>query len=89
MRRVPAAISSTITYLLDWLRELRLEAWPAALIGGAGGLIVGWRIVESMRRHAVFTQPYQDITAGAALLALWLCIGVIAGLAVLAPLDEE
>lgn len=71
-----------------WFERLRLPGWLGALIGGAAGLATGWLIAASMRAHAIFTERYQDLTASAVLLALWLAIGIVAGLAVLAPLDE-
>lgn len=71
------------------LRDLRLPPWLGALIGGGAGLVVGLAVTLSMRRHQVFSEPYQDLTAGAALVALWLCIGVTSGLAVLSPEEGE
>jgi ABC-type lipoprotein release transport system permease subunit len=72
-----------------WLRTATLPPWPAALVGALAGLAVGLAITINMRRHAVFTEPYQDLTAGAALMVLWLCIGAVAGLAVLSPVPAE
>ena len=71
------------------LRELRLRPRPAAVVGALAGVLVGLAVVNSMRRHQVFTEPYQDLTAGAALLVLWVCIGTIAGLSVLSPEDGD
>lgn len=73
--------------LLAWLNVVRLSPRAAALLGGGAGAVVGLAVALSMRRHAVFSQPYQDVTAGAALVVLWLCIGVVAGLTVLSPDD--
>ena len=72
-----------------WFVRLRLAGWQAALVGGAAGLLVGGLIAYSMTSTAVFTGPYQALTAGAALVGLWLVIGLIAGLTVLAPLPTE
>jgi hypothetical protein len=72
----------------EWFAALSLPARWAALVGAAGGGVVGLWMVRSMWRHAVFTGPQQNLTAGAVLLALWLCIGAIGGLTVLAPLGE-
>jgi hypothetical protein len=69
------------------IRALRLHPLLAALLGAAGGLLVGGAMTLGMVRNATFTGPHQDVTAGAILLALWLAIGLIAGLAVLSPLD--
>src|SRR5262245_56035130 len=68
-----------------WFARLVLPARWVALAGGTAGGAVGLAMVRSMWRHAIFTGPHQNLTAGAGLLALWLCIGVVAGLAVLAP----
>ncbi len=78
-----------VSRLEAWFDDLWLPAWLAALVGGVAGALVGAALTRSMVRHAVFTAPHQDWTAGAALTALWCCIGVIAGLTVLSPRDEE
>ena len=87
----PRARAARVRWQLRDLRrrELRLRPRPAALIGALAGVLVGLAIVNSMRRHQVFTEPYQDLTAGAVLVVLWLCIGTIAGLAVLSPEDGD
>lgn len=71
------------------LYDLRLSPRVAALVGGGAGALMGLVIALSMERRAAFTGPHQGLTAGAALVALWLCIGVVAGLTVLAPDDDE
>ena len=75
--------------MADWFRALYLRPWPAALLGGAAGLVVGLAISISMARHATFTGPHQNLTAGAAVTALWVLIGVVAGLTVLSPVDDQ
>jgi hypothetical protein len=68
---------------------LHLSPRPAALLGAIGGVLVGLAMAVSMARHAVFTQAHQDVTAGAALVLIWLVIGVIAGLTVLSPTGDD
>jgi hypothetical protein len=70
------------------LRALRLPPWPAALTGAGAGALAGLAMVKTMVDHQVFTQPHQDVTAGALLLLIWIAIGAVSGLAVLAPEDE-
>lgn len=74
---------------MAWFRNLCLSPLPAALIGAAAGLLVGLAITVSMVQHAVFTGKHQDVTAGVAVTALWVVIGLIAGLTVLSPSDAE
>jgi hypothetical protein len=38
--------------------------------------------------HQVFTQPHQDVIAGALLFLIWTAIGAVSGLTVLAPEDD-
>ena len=70
-----------------WLRDARLPPRYGALAGGVAGVLVGVWIAWGMKQHQVFSGPYQIswITAGAALVLLWLCIGMIGGLTVLSP----
>lgn len=63
----------------------RLPAWQGALAGAGAGLLVGLALAISMAGRTVFTGPYQYLTAGAAVVALWLVIGAISGLTVLSP----
>lgn len=70
------------------IRDTRLRPLPAALTGAAGGLLVGGAMTLGMVRNATFTGPHQGVTAGSILIALWLVIGVVAGLTVLSPMDE-
>lgn len=71
-----------------WLRALRLPSWPAALAGAGAGALVGLAMVKNMVDHQVFTQPHQDVIAGALLFLLWTAIGAVSGLTVLAPEDD-
>lgn len=83
MRRT--AITTALSGLPAWATALRLRPRRAALVGGGAGLLVGLLLALNMRSHAVFTERFQDLTAGAALLVLWTAIGLVAGLTVLAP----
>lgn len=71
-----------------WLRALRLRPWPATLLGTGAGALVGLAMVKTMVDHQVFTQPRQDVIAGALLFLIWTAIGAVSGLTVLAPEDE-
>jgi|DewCreStandDraft_1066081.scaffolds.fasta_scaffold00126_39 hypothetical protein len=71
-----------------WLRALRLPSWPAALAGTGAGALVGLAMVKNMVDHQVFTQPHQDVIAGALLFLIWTAIGAVSGLTVLAPEDD-
>ena len=73
--------------LEERIRTLRLHPLQAALVGAAGGLLVGGAMTLGMVRNATFTGPYQGQTAGAILIAIWLVIGIVAGLTMLAPED--
>ncbi len=70
------------------LRALRLPPWPAALTGAGAGALVGLAMVKNMVDHQVFTQPHQDVIAGALLFLLWTAIGAVSGLTVLAAEDD-
>lgn len=75
--------------LMEWLRDPVLSPRPAAALGGGAGLVVGLMLALSMRRHAFFTSFDQPYTAGALLVLIWTAIGIVAGLAVLAPAAPE
>lgn len=81
------AIGRRLAALDAWLRALRLPPWPAALVGAGAGALVGLVMVKNMVDHQVFTQPHQDVTAGALVLLIWTAIGAVSGLTVLAPED--
>lgn len=88
--------SQRVASVRSWIREavrdprsIWLPSRLAAVIGGAAGALVGLLIAVSMTHHAVFTQRYQGLIAGAALVLIWLAIGVISGLTVLSPLDDD
>lgn len=66
-----------------------LPSWLAAAVGGLAGALVGWVIAESMRNRQFFTHPTQPLIVSIALIALWILIGIISGLTVLAPEEHE
>jgi hypothetical protein len=71
------------------MRALVLGPLLGALIGGGAGLLVGGAIVWTMRGHQVLTQPHQLLTAGTALVLIWIAIGAVSGLAVLSPERDD
>ncbi|MER3419905.1 MAG: hypothetical protein C4290_04970 [Chloroflexota bacterium] len=81
-------IGRRLAALYAWLCALRLPPWPATLLGAGVGALVGLAMVKTMVDHQVFTQPHQDVTAGALVLLIWTAIGAVSGLTVLAPEDE-
>jgi hypothetical protein len=72
-----------------WFRDLHLRPGPAALLGAGAGALVGGAITAGMVRRATFTGPHQGATAGAILVAIWILIGIVGGLTVLSPVDDD
>ncbi len=85
----PSPFSFRPRALLAWARALQLAPLPAALVGGGAGLLVGAAMAITMRASQVISARYQDWIAAAGLLILWGLIGLVAGLTVLAPLNED
>ncbi len=68
---------------------VRLLPIYAVLLGAGAGALISDRLVRSMWRHAIFTDPYQWRVVALLLTLLWIAIGGVAALALLGPPDGD